>query len=77
MSNFGRNSESDMPMPRGKKRAYLTCSRGCSWPDESLGDKFLHNGRQPGDRCPNVIHYDRMSGTTLCRRILKREYRND
>lgn len=46
----------------------LTCSRGCKIDTE----RDLFRGYlKPGDRCPMVIAYTRMDGSTYCRRILR------
>jgi hypothetical protein len=45
----------------------LVCSRGCEWDTRDPRNRHL----KPGMRCPNVLSYDRMNGTTYCRRILK------
>ncbi len=48
---------------------YLGCSRGCRFDTHQM----WHSHLTPGDRCPDVISYDRMGSppTVRCRRILK------
>ena len=45
----------------------LRCSRGCEFDTTRPFYKDL----KEGDRCPNVISYDRIYGSTYCRRILR------
>jgi hypothetical protein len=49
----------------------LVCSRGCVWNTNDLQTRMNHGDLKPGQRCPMVISYDRMSGSTYCQRILK------
>lgn len=45
----------------------LYCSRGCRWDTSDPRSQHL----KPGDRCPNATAYDRIDGTTYCRRVLR------
>lgn len=45
----------------------LKCSRGCVFDTRDPFNRDL----KPGMRCPNVIFYDRIAGTTYCRRVLR------
>lgn len=47
----------------------LVCSRGCVWDTADRLSGYTH--LRPGDRCPGVIAYDRMVGSTSCRRVLR------
>lgn len=47
----------------------LVCSRGCKFDTTRPFSGRL----KPGDRCPMVLSYDRMRGSTYCRRILREE----
>lgn len=58
---------------RSESKKSLVCSRGHVWKTDTVGDRFTHGDKKAGDRCPMVMAYDRMSGTTYCRRILKPE----
>lgn len=49
------------------KARFLKCTRGCHFDTEHPWHRYL----KPGDRCPNVLTYDRMSGTTYCRRVIR------
>lgn len=46
----------------------LRCSRGCEFDTEH---DIFRGYLRPGDRCPNELSYDVMSGSTYCRRILR------
>lgn len=48
--------------------ARLRCSRGCEFSTENIWHRDLKKGMS----CPMVINYNRMSGTTYCRRILRK-----
>jgi hypothetical protein len=50
----------------------LICSRGHKFDDTYIGDRvsFGDNNLHIGARCPQVMEYDRMSGTVYCRRVL-------
>lgn len=45
----------------------LVCSRG----HEFDTSRPLHRHLRVGDRCPMEMSYDRLDGSTYCRRILK------
>ena len=49
-----------------KEPHILHCSRGCRINTEHV----FYDRYKPGDICPHEISYDRMSGTTYCKRIL-------
>ena len=48
----------------------LTCSRGHKFDTDDLQTNIHHDSLKVGGRCPMEMSYDRMSGSTYCRRIL-------
>ncbi len=46
----------------------LVCSAGHRWDTE-----LPFQQRKPGERCRMELSYDRMSGSTYCRRVLREE----
>jgi hypothetical protein len=49
----------------------LACSAGHEWETDHIQTRMNHGDLKPRDRCPMLMSYDRMSGSTYCRRILK------
>jgi len=49
------------------KKMKLVCSRGHIYDNTTLFNQHL----KAGDRCPMELSYDRLSGSTYCRRKLK------
>lgn len=45
----------------------LICSRGHSFDTTHPFNRYL----RPGDRCPMLMRYDRIGGSTYCRRVLR------
>ena len=60
-------TEEKVILNRWGKPRFLRCSRGCRFDTRQMWYQHL----TPGDRCPNTLTYDLMSGSTYCRRILK------
>lgn len=51
----------------------LRCSRGHTFDTSTFAAQLMNGNPQKDGRCPEVMSYDRMSGTVLCRRILKEQ----
>lgn len=54
----------------------IECSAGHKYDISTLAGRMQCGDRKPGQRCGMVLTYDRMYGSTYCRRIL-RETRAD
>ena len=55
----------------------LVCSRGHVIDTKNIGHTVAYGQKIPGDRCPVVMTYSIMSGTTYCRRILREVEESD
>lgn len=55
----------------------LLCSRGHKFDTTDMGHRAAwgDNRLVVGGRCPMALSYDRISGTTYCRRVLRKEVR--
>jgi len=53
----------------------LECSRGHKLDSSNMGHRiaFGDNRLIPGGRCPMLMSYNRLDGSTYCRRILKKK----
>jgi hypothetical protein len=49
----------------------LYCSGKHVWDTMDMQTRLTHNSMKVGGRCPGLMSYDRMSGSTYCRRVLK------
>jgi hypothetical protein len=57
----------------------LVCSRGHEFNTENIGHRVTWGDNRliKGGRCPMLMSYDRMSGSTYCQRVLKEKVEND
>lgn len=49
----------------------IECSNGHRFDLSNLAGRAQCGDRRPGDRCGVCVEYDRISGSTYCRRVLK------
>lgn len=49
----------------------LVCSRGHEFDMDKWEDRYYWGTLVPGQRCPQILAYERMSGSQYCRRVLR------